>query len=156
LSRYVENDIKSFESRRGPAAECIDDDLLESVLSFIRESKVLVNYEGLKIELKLNSVEDLMYRCNIVCTLRGKLMSNCTVKGKEIDFQGTVAPACKLQRHEELELQIFLKVGILDFVIVKIGEKTEKVYVDTGTKSREYSFEELGIKWGSFDVNRGV
>lgn len=160
LARYIEKDIKLFESSKLPKGEFVDKEVINKVLNFIKDSDIKINYEGLSVSLNLKTIENISYNVKIVTTLRGKLCSSFNLTGREIEFQGITAPAKNLQRHEVLTLKEFITVYIGDkkvnITVSKIGDQINKIFVSDEKYSSEYNFEDYDISWGSFDINRGV
>ena len=162
LARYVEKDVKSFEEEKSPIGEIDNFDFVNKIMNLLSKSKVKVNYQGLTLNLQLELVDELnvSFDVNIISTLRGKLASNMKLKGKKIDFNGVLAPARNLQRHEVLTLKIFINVYYddkkLKIILSKIGENFSKIFIDDGIHSNEYEFKDFSINWGSFAINRGV
>ena len=162
LARYVEKDVKSFEEEKSPVGEIDNFDFVKKILNLLSKSEVMVNYQGLMLNLQLAQVEELnaSFDVNIISTLRGKLASNIKLKGKEINFNGIIAPSRNLQRHEVLTLKIFIDIYYNDrklkIILSKIGENFSKIFIDDGIHSNEYEFKDFNINWGSFDINRGI
>ena len=160
LSRYMEKEINEFNNTKSPNGQITKDKVINEIINCLRQSKIFINYEGLNIEVKLNSMEGIHYKCELVTTIRGKISSGLNLCGKEINFSGITISSKNLKRHEILTFQIFLDIIYatknIKIIVSKFGDNIEKLIIDNGEVFQEFSFNECGIKWGSFDINRGV
>ncbi len=167
LSRYMQKDVDYFQNQKSPEVSFENfkdaDNLkvIRCVLNCFGASEVKVNFEGLSVFLKLCEIEGVFFKVKVVTCLRAKLESSFLVNGKEIDFYAVTAPARDLQRHEVLSLKVFLTAVLdrdrkIDIVVSKVGDEFAGIFVDDQNQSMVLKFEDFGINWGSFDVNRRV
>lgn len=160
LSRYFENEIKLFESMKSEEKKYSGDLIIDHILTTMAASQVFVNYEGLNVSFDIESFNDAYYELEIVTTLRGKIISGFLLKGNELHFSGITAPSNDFHRYEVLTLQMFIKVkyhnSIINIILSKFRDGFSKIFIDNQTSSSILDFNDCHIKWGSFNIDRGV
>lgn len=163
ISRYIDQDIKIFKECQPPLGDLGDfknREIIDTILGYLSDSKVQINYEGLCVNLNFKKIKNINFNFKITTTIRGKLCSEFNLKGQEINFFGVTAPARLLQRHEVLTLQIFLEAYFdnkkINIILSKFGNKISKIYISDDNICLIKDLKDFNINWGSFDVNRGV